>query len=375
MSEDAQRRQCDLMLTLRSQPTGTGGSANTPHGSSSTPIVRTILACVLSVLGTLLIVGLFVFCYRARKRKRQAAKEGLTYPSGSLRKLTRGGATPYENNDGLDDLAVHTQLDLIASRDRVAPIDTNTTRVDSPVAISPVGPNPFVNTPPRRPLGNDTYSSGYSAQISPIDRPFRNEYDRQSSMDPLLPSNTTSSMSSPIGTYNAGGNGAGTVSTHRPLTLHDRGMALPYEGEMDDLGEDSSDLKRETLAYLGDRPSSPSPAQAPPIGPSGVTPQRRNRPTRRRRGDEQELEYVVHRDAGRIRGDQQPSHTARVELPPRYEELNWDGDGDGDRDGQGGVQGGSGIGEEQNAAPAQPPRIQGQEMERPEEGGNAKPRL
>ena len=55
---------------------------------------------------------------------------------------------------------------------------------------------------------------------------------------------------------------------------------------------DVTDLKLETLAQFDREAAGPS---------------------RRRREEEEELEYVVHRDAGRVR-----------ELPPRYEELKWE---------------------------------------------------
>ena len=76
-------------------------------------------------------------------------------------------------------------------------------------------------------------------------------------------------------------------------------MALRHETAE---AEDVSELKRETLAYLGEEAgSSRSNARTP-------------RPIRNVEEDEGELEYVVHRDGGR----------RVMELPPRYEELNWE---------------------------------------------------
>jgi hypothetical protein len=83
-------------------------------------------------------------------------------------------------------------------------------------------------------------------------------------------------------------------ATNRRLALHDGFGEEEGEGE-------SSDLKRETLAALEEQPGAG--------GPSGSG----NRRPRRRQEDV-ETEYVVHRDGGR----------ARVELPPRYDEVQWE---------------------------------------------------
>lgn len=88
-------------------------------------------------------------------------------------------------------------------------------------------------------------------------------------------------------------------------------MGLPFEGEEEE--GDVSELKRETLA-MGES-----------SGSTGVpTPRRQGTaPPRRRRDRDEGMDYVVHRDAGRVRNE--PDDGRRVlELPPRYEELNWE---------------------------------------------------
>lgn len=89
------------------------------------------------------------------------------------------------------------------------------------------------------------------------------------------------------------------------LTLHD------HEHDHDTFGEEeeSSDLKRETLAALDTQPGSSHANNGGNFNGNGSG----NRRQRQRR-DDIEMEYVVHRDGGR----------ARVELPPRYDEVQWE---------------------------------------------------
>lgn len=98
------------------------------------------------------------------------------------------------------------------------------------------------------------------------------------------------------------------------------------EEDADDDDDDVPELKRDTLAYLGD-PSAPGPGPLPSRGlslstlttPTSAVPTGR----RRRRRSDHEMEYVVHRDAGRLGGSRSAT-TNRVDLPPRYEEVNWE---------------------------------------------------
>jgi len=98
--------------------------------------------------------------------------------------------------------------------------------------------------------------------------------------------------------------------------LHDRDMGMPFEEEE----EDMPDLKRETLAM----------GESQIAGPGPGTAGRRGQPRRRQR--DVEMEYVVHRDAGRVRNETNEGRRV-LELPPRYEELNWEGEMAEDRRG------------------------------------------
>lgn len=306
------------------------GAASGGGGGGST-LVRTVLACVLSVLGTLLIVGVFLCCRRTARRRREAAMPITKYPlgGGSMGKQPRDSADPY-GPDSQD-----MPLDLIASRDGprgVAPIFTNTgDHVDSPIEVSPVdtvdsrrrvmaGMSPTHTADPR----SGTLTSYNDSITSPTRTrpPFEEELRRQSSLDPLISrSGTMSPIYSPAGgdTYISG---TTALSASRPLMLHDRTADLPYErgdrgAELDDEDEDLPELKRDTLA-MGEASANAGPASS---GRRSAGPG----PGRRRRRDE-ELEYVVHRDAGRVQPRQPEAGRRVLELPPRYEELDWDGE-------------------------------------------------
>jgi hypothetical protein len=112
---------------------------------------------------------------------------------------------------------------------------------------------------------------------------------RHASQEALLQISPSSPLSPIHGprTYNMGS----ASSRMRPSALRHETAA-----------ENVSELKRDTLAYLGEE-------QGSSRGRSVTA------PMRSREEDEAEMEYVVHRDAGR----------RVMELPPRYEELNWDG--------------------------------------------------
>jgi hypothetical protein len=287
-----------------------------PKSGGSNSIIKTVLACVLSVLATLLVVGVFLFCRRARRRRKQAAKESFTPyvgGTGSSRKLNRSGTDPYENQSS----PYGTRLDLIASGEgsrTVAPIFTDTSRsVESPIDLSPVDISDprhlMLGTTSPRSSANQSFPSPVSPPRSPNRgrHAFLPETSRHSSLDPLLTlSGSNAALSSPVGVETYHSATGGTVSTHRPLMLHDPLMGMPYEQEGEHDG-DVPDLKREVLA-LGEASGSTGTASRRP-------------PTAQRRRRDDSLEYVVHRDAGRV-----------LELPPRYEELTWDED-----DGEGGT--------------------------------------
>ena len=291
--------------------TGDASPSNSGSRSGPSSVIKTVLACVFSIFVTLLMVGLFLFCYRARRRRRAAADLSTTkYPSGgSLGKLTRAGADPYSYDQSPSD----HPLDLIASRDHRngAEMLTNIDRVGSPAESSPA----HTVDSRRRMFEQNSSTVGshdpFSSPTSPTHGRHAfppTEFARQSSTDPLL-AGSRGGFNTPGGTDTYTST---NLSSHRPLMLHDRHTDMPFEEDE----EDMSDLKRETLA-MGE-------VQAGP-GPSA-----RRGPPRRRQRDE-ELEYVVHRDAGRVRNE--PEESRRVlELPPRYEELNWEGEMAEDQD-------------------------------------------
>lgn len=98
-------------------------------------------------------------------------------------------------------------------------------------------------------------------------------------------------------------------------------MGLPYEDDAEVGAEDDlPDLKRETLAM----------GESTPTGTSISAGSRRPGPAQRRRRDREEgMDYVVHRDAGRVRNSTEEGRRV-FELPPRYDELNWE-EGEGER--------------------------------------------
>lgn len=129
-----------------------------------------------------------------------------------------------------------------------------------------------------------------------------------------------------------------------PLVLHDptsRDVDLSTDGGDGDIGgearefgqgeervsENVADLKRETLAISSQARSSPNSSLASPTSttmtrslPPGGAPG----PGRRRRTQprEHEMEYMVHQDAGRVPVASRTG-SGVLELPPRYEEVDW----------------------------------------------------
>lgn len=169
--------------------------------------------------------------------------------------------------------------------------------------------------------------------------------------------NTTNStsrdQSSPSSPVSGFGSTYPSLSSRGRLALHDA-----FNSTIDDAGTyeediDMPDLKRDTLAYLDRDPTAASAtasasrtgmgpssrlrgASADQLGPAGqrgpgtmrygqsgmgmgnIPGERRRRRTEMD-GFGGETEYVLHRDAGR----------AVMELPPRYDEVNWEGEGGG----------------------------------------------
>nr|XP_018259985.1 uncharacterized protein I303_08057 [Kwoniella dejecticola CBS 10117]OBR82143.1 hypothetical protein I303_08057 [Kwoniella dejecticola CBS 10117] len=357
----------------------TGDSTSTADPSSApapgpSPI-KTVVACVLSIVATLVIVGILFMCRRARNRRRAAAAEGLGGVGVSVGRNKRNSKIKTKTVDPLNE-DTETPLDLIESRNsgsvaaagqggqpRLSPLvlgeDThnyNYHNDSSRGQSTPISPlNPFDDTPSKQPFlpgpsrsttldgGTDTWSS---LPVSPM-RGTGNPMTRHSSQDALLPltpmdtfTSTPRDTMSPVGMGTVAGTGTwpssqgrnntemgtGTYLSSRsggplPLQLHDG-----YQNEED---EDISDLKRDTIAYLGEGGSSNTHAHRQRqnvVSPSvaSAPPGRRRRPERQQR-EEQEMEFRIHRDAGRIQPDEHERAQSNVmELPPRYDEVNWE---------------------------------------------------
>ncbi|ODN82848.1 hypothetical protein L202_01109 [Cryptococcus amylolentus CBS 6039] len=360
-------------------PVNPGGS----NGSELSPTVRTVVAAICSILGTLVIVGLVFFCRRRMRNKRDAdavvtAGQPSTGSSGGGGKLfgmfAKRGSSPKAVNRTT---AADTQLDLIASRTSVARQRELTPLVAhdlaptvSPSTASPQDAlDPFVDqqTPnssmshkhpyPPTPSSQSAYDPGFAglgagralnggrqpSPVTPITPVGGEGMGRTSSMDALLPAGSVY-HDPPTRGHDAGldsGGSAGeaslpsrpdsggyaTESYYRPymrqqsgpLVLHDpttRDVDASTEGGED--SEDVTDLKRDTLATTGQRPqirlrTAQSRQGSAGSGPPSAT-------ARRRRREEQEMEFMVHRDAGRVVA---PDSGNVLELPPRYEEVQW----------------------------------------------------
>lgn len=341
---------------------GTGQDKSPTGGHSTSRWTGVILACIFSVLGTALLCILLWCCCRVRRERKQAVQAGRPKPSfvnlATFGKLDR----KYKQPD--------TQLDLIGPDHRddgsdgtpthagfgQRPYSTVTTGYDrgSMGSESFADYNGYPYSPP--PVG--TRSSLYDAGV-----PFRSSlYDRASTYDEITPyyagSPTTPSTPAPgVGTPGTPG-AAGAISTlPRRNQSHDHmgdlglvgGMDVTYPpmahslpplkrqlllGESDpDSTEHLAQLKRDTIAAL-DRPGESSRGSSstnlpailtvdtnidPAMG--GISPS----PISGLEDDnDPQGAYVVHRDAGRIPNSPTAPQNRVVELPPRYEELNWD---------------------------------------------------
>jgi hypothetical protein len=205
---------------------------------------------------------------------------------------------PYDPNIRNSSGSGDTQMDLLG-RDGL--------RIDTDGNGSASGSGPL------SPTGTDPFSTPIEGRSQ---YQYLHQYQHPGSGHGPSRSSTLDNMS-PIGTGTGSGTGTGISSfarqssqeallSHATPTLRSqtpsRRLAL-HDGF--DEEEESTDLKRETLAVLeGQTSPSPGPGSGPSHG---------NRRPRQRR-DEMETEYVVHRDGGR----------ARVELPPRYDEVQWE---------------------------------------------------
>ncbi|KGB75393.2 hypothetical protein CNBG_1231 [Cryptococcus deuterogattii R265] len=394
----------------------------TDSESNPNPVVRTIVAVVCSVLGTLVLVGLMFICRRARNRRRArgaAVTVGTSATAGAggggWGMFTKRGGSPKAVNRHS---ASETQLDLIASRDSHRdPSQDNVSRRDQQrerdtallfmnnmhnLSVSPVTDSPVESMDPfrdRDPVklgytypylsGNQTQSAGrsdssfagsgsgtafggvQSSATTVTDRRGGMREDsfgslgmgRQSSLDALLSRPSREYYDVPpfptgasVSAYDHTSNPTHTTTTTNasyylprsrpagPLVLHDptsRDVDLSTDGgdgdieegaresgqdEEERVSENVADLKRETLAISSQARSSPNSSLASPTSttmtrsfPPGAPGPGRRRRTQPR---EQEMEYMVHQDAGRVPVARMTG-AGVLELPPRYEEVNW----------------------------------------------------
>lgn len=300
------------------RPTSTGD--HSPSKKENMGWLTTLLVCLFTVLGTLVVVTLFYCCCRVHRQRNKARKAGVPAP-GILSVATYGrlGKKPpsrikryNEHGDSGADL----RLDLIGARDHddgsyststrsgQAPqsrpgtdyVNESPTYHDTPLRASGYSNASFTS---RSPTADDPPYTYFAHQTaSPVASPspegrtyssepleYRPESRRQSTADFAHTNEGAASANSP-------------VARSRPLQLHDPSQ-LDYPQGSDDI----TDLKRETLALLH---ATPTASRAP--GPS-----------RRRRTEDT---YVIHQDGGRVAVA--PTQGRVLELPPRYEELNWE---------------------------------------------------
>lgn len=333
------------------------GSAGGSSRSGGTPW-GTIVACVLSVAATLVAVGLIWFCCRIRRRRVARRSVAPYYASGKRESSVK--SLPLDMNGQPD-----TPMELLSSRGRstLEPITMvpHLSHVDTSRTLDSPASDDTMRSPRQSLLG----SSQTPTMSRPLDRSWANASPGQSAFSSVdLKGESVSSghpmrdlvrgmssdalLGAPMGYMDSVRHrSVETPGPSRRLVLHAGSGgrnadvwddADSVEGEQGDAGEgaerrdDVPDLKRETLAYLGGdaEPGSPgqrvpatTPVQAETERGGIVLPAANGR---RRRPQERETEYVVHRDAGRVPGSagQGARRTRTVELPPRYDELELD---------------------------------------------------
>jgi hypothetical protein len=317
----------------------------TPKTASGNTLVKTIVACVLSVLATLVLVGIWYYLRRLRNRRNSpalaTASTNEIYKGGNIKKrLRRSAAAAYDPRSAEQNASTDTQLDLISASDStrgpISPIITrlrDRTREEPPSPISdpfddsPVGSAHVSGRPLLPPSRATTFDSAYTA--SPISPRPSHEHVRGESMG----RHTSQDALINLGAY--GYESPPPISSGRvgALRLHGGEGTRYTDNDDEDAGdEDVPDLKRETLAYLSTQPGSSGIAAPREDGRGDDRDPARRAATatpaagRRRRQGERPTEYVVHRDAGRVPNAGQPGSGRVLELPPRYEELEWDED-------------------------------------------------
>lgn len=332
-----------------------------------------ILACIFSVLGTALLCVLFWCCCRVRRERQQAVKAGRPKPS-FVNLATFGKLDPkYKPPD--------TQLDLMGPEHRDDASDgtpTHTMFGQRPYSTvtshgydrGSMGSESFADyngypySPPPVGTRNSLYDAAVPYRSSMYDR--TSAYDRTSSMydDSVQPyyypttgSPTTISPPPAAGSSlprrNQSYDHMGDFMSRQPsmdgISYPPIAHSLPPlkrqillgEGpeEHNDSTEQLVQLKRDTIAAL-DRPGESSRGSSTTSVPGmltvdtnidsavgGLTP---SPISGLEEDNDSQGAYVVHRDAGRIPNSPTATSTRVVELPPRYEELNWEREASGD---------------------------------------------
>lgn len=338
--------------------------------SSGEPTSRwtgVILACIFSVLGTALLCILFWCCCRVRRERRQAIKAGRPKPSfvnlATFGKLDR----KYKPPD--------TQLDLMGPEHRDDASDGTPTH-------TMFGQRPYSTVTShgydRGSMGSESFAdyNGYPYSPPPVGTrnslydsavPYRSSmYDRTSMYDdsvqpyyyPKNGSPTTTSPPAAVGSslpprrnqsYDHMGDFMGRQPSMDGISYPPMAHSLPPlkrqlllgEGveEHNDSTEQLVQLKRDTIAAL-DRPGESSRGSSTTSVPAMLTVDTNIDPSVScmspspisglEEDNDPQGAYVVHRDAGRIPSSPTAPQSRVVELPPRYEELNWEREASGD---------------------------------------------
>ena len=311
--------QADILRSSDPLSTVNPDTVGTSNGSNTT-LTRIVVACVVSIMGTLIIIGI-IFVWRRAKRRRVARHLAMTQANSSSK--PRKIESPTDDTP-LSDIRTASPVsgnghEYHDAAPRLLPILTSGRGPsDSPPEISPVESSrdphdPLIrrgspySTPTRDPYSN--YSDNpYST--------FTHGTSSSRGVHSAYPSTSSSSMP-----MNRATSADALIS---PLTTRNPSNPMSQFDESSGDQEDVSELKRETLAYLGEAPSG-SGSRSRTIYPAdGGTAVSAPLP---RRAHTNDMEYVVHRDAGRVAVPTPPPQRRVLELPPRYEELNWaDGD-------------------------------------------------
>lgn len=254
---------------------------------------------MISIVGTLVLVLALWFYRRFKRQRAQAA----SLPG------KKGRVDPFDPNIRDSSMSGDTQLDLLGNNGlRLDTSNTTPSAPGSPIGAG-TGYGTATSTSPTNPFSTPIENRHFTYPLGP--GPGTGGPSRSSTLDNMSPigTSTIGRQSSREALLSHGGTLTPTMrsqATARRLALHD-GF-----GEEDEQEEESSDLKRETLAALEGQPATGTSGTS---GNNSTNTGRRSAAASRRRQEDVETEYVVHQDAGRV---------DRVELPPRYDEVQWE---------------------------------------------------